>query len=270
MYWLSENKIKVKKSNLVRLKRLMHFCLCIVKAKSINRDDRVSYLNLRNSYHGERCFIVGNGPSLNKLDLSKLKDEYTFVSNLIYKRDDFLNYEKCFYAIEDKVVYADNCEEINALSHYKYKFLPSDISLRKKGFLITPFMRISTATGDEKKFLTNRTIHWGGTVSYYLLQLAVWMGFKEIYFIGTDLDYVLPSDVISYKGALKTSSTDPNHFIEDYFGKDKLWNIPHAERMEEYLTFGAHEARARGVKVLNATAGGKFNAIQRVNFNELF
>ena len=34
---------------------------------------------------GKRCFIIGNGPSLNIGDLEKLNNEITFASNRIYK-----------------------------------------------------------------------------------------------------------------------------------------------------------------------------------------
>jgi hypothetical protein len=35
-------------------------------------------------HRGKRCFIIGNGPSLNQLDLTLLKNEYTFGMNRIY------------------------------------------------------------------------------------------------------------------------------------------------------------------------------------------
>ena len=40
--------------------------------------------SLHNKFAGKRCFIVGNGPSLNKLDLNLLKDEFSFAVNSIY------------------------------------------------------------------------------------------------------------------------------------------------------------------------------------------
>ena len=36
---------------------------------------------LKDKYKGERCFILGNGPSLAKTDLSLLRNEYTFGLN---------------------------------------------------------------------------------------------------------------------------------------------------------------------------------------------
>src|SRR5690606_24197109 len=42
-----------------------------------------------NKFSGKDCFIIGNGPSLNKMDLQLLNDYYTFGLNkifLIFKR----------------------------------------------------------------------------------------------------------------------------------------------------------------------------------------
>ncbi len=39
---------------------------------------------MHNIHHGQRCFIIGNGPSLQRTDLTKLKDEFTFGMNRIY------------------------------------------------------------------------------------------------------------------------------------------------------------------------------------------
>ena len=43
----------------------------------------------RDRYKGKRCFVIGNGPSLNKHDLKLLEDEYTFaVNGFFYKSQD--------------------------------------------------------------------------------------------------------------------------------------------------------------------------------------
>lgn len=254
------------------LKKIINITICIAKTLLVKENDLKEFEILKNKYHGKRCFIVGNGPSLKKLDLSKLNNEYLFISNLIYKKDYFVNPKKAFYGIEDKVVYEDNKDEIDSLVKYRYKFLPSDISYSKKGFLVTKFIRTPGIKEKSKKFINMESgvLYWGGTVNFYLLQLAVWMGFSDIYFIGTDLNYVVPNDVQVSNGSLITTSSDPNHFFNDYFGKGKKWNIPHAERMKMYLTFGAEMAEIHGAKVYNASVGGNFDSIDRINFNEIF
>jgi len=49
------------------------------------RRESISRLaELKDNYCGERCFIMGNGPSLRDTDISKLKGEYTFGMNRVY------------------------------------------------------------------------------------------------------------------------------------------------------------------------------------------
>ena len=50
-----------------------------------------------NIYKEKRCFIIGNGPSLNKLDLTKLKDEFTFGVNAIYTNYDKMGFLPVYF-----------------------------------------------------------------------------------------------------------------------------------------------------------------------------
>ena len=52
--------------------------------------------DLKGKFKNKRCIIIGNGPSLNKLDLSLLKDEYTFGLNRIYLLFEKLGFETDF------------------------------------------------------------------------------------------------------------------------------------------------------------------------------
>ena len=54
----------------------------------------------RNRYAGKRAFILGNGPSLNMLDLSKLAGEVTFGTNGIFYLFDRMGFKPTFYVVE--------------------------------------------------------------------------------------------------------------------------------------------------------------------------
>ena len=56
---------------------------------------------LRNTHAGERCFIIGNGPSLNKLDLTLLRSERTFGVNAIYTNYQRMGFYHTYYVVED-------------------------------------------------------------------------------------------------------------------------------------------------------------------------
>ncbi len=56
---------------------------------------------MRNRYLGKRCFILGNGPSLKKMNLDCLKDEITIGSNGIYRFFKEMGFATNFLLFED-------------------------------------------------------------------------------------------------------------------------------------------------------------------------
>jgi len=52
-------------------------------------------------YKGKRCFVIGNGPSLNKVDLSKLNGEIIIVMNFFYLNSVLEKWQPTFYCVAD-------------------------------------------------------------------------------------------------------------------------------------------------------------------------
>ena len=75
---------------------------------------------MRNIHRGERCFIIGNGPSLKNTDLAKLKDEYTFGMNRIYLMFPELGFTTTYFASINDLVVEQCAEEIAALPIPKF------------------------------------------------------------------------------------------------------------------------------------------------------
>ena len=69
----------------------------------------------RNTYFGKRIFIIGNGPSLNDIDMTRLQNEYTFSFNRAYIAYKDWKFIPSFYSCIDKVVLPDNVNEINEM-----------------------------------------------------------------------------------------------------------------------------------------------------------
>ncbi|MDX1565926.1 MAG: hypothetical protein R3236_10995, partial [Phycisphaeraceae bacterium] len=59
---------------------------------------------LKNNHRGERCVIMGNGPSLGRMDLTPLGDEYTFGMNRIYLLVPELDWRPSFYVSVNTLV----------------------------------------------------------------------------------------------------------------------------------------------------------------------
>ena len=241
-------------------------------------------LRFRNIHKNKRAFIIGNGPSLLSEDLDKLYEcgELCFGANAIYKifpktewRPDYLCFiDPCAVEISKKVIenysytvfIADDVfhrfsiempdtEQINIIhlspnivdNHYPYK----------------PGFSQDIVTGLKTSM----------TVTYFALQIAVYMGINEIYLLGVD-------NTISLK------SGEGEYFTDEYLDRRTLSDLQEREvafsNMEqelavhnvEFINKGYEKAeeysRAHGFRIYNATRGGKLETFERVDFDSLF
>ena len=91
------------------------------------KSSRKKLKELHNKFIGQRCFIVGNGPSINQMDLNLMKDDCVFVSNSFFLKFDDLDFRPQFITVEDHLVAEDNKYEFESLRNI-LKFYP-DISI---------------------------------------------------------------------------------------------------------------------------------------------
>lgn len=229
-------------------------------------------LSLKNIYRGRRGFIIGNGPSLNKLDLNLLKDEITIGCNGIFMLFAQMNYLPTFYTVEDTLVAEDRAEMINKIRGIT-KIFPYDLRYCLKSDPDTVFINFLRRYSGFPKFSTQgeSLIYWGGTVTFMNMQLAHYLGIREVYLIGMDHNYKAPSKVDEQKGCVITShSSDVNHFHPDYFGPGYRYHDPMVERMEVAYRKAKEAYEDNGGFIYNATSGGKLEVFDRVEFSSLF
>jgi len=146
----------------------------------------------RDRHRGQRCFVVGNGPSLAQLDMPRLKDEITLGSNRC-----FLGYEKwgfpfTYWGIYDRFQIEQYGREYEtSLPAETTKFFPLE-------FL--PLLRFENACPLNVVWSQNAAHDFSGecgqvfvgyTVTHMLLQIAAVMGCDPIVLIGADHRYVL-------------------------------------------------------------------------------
>ena len=55
-------------------------------------------------HRGQRCFIIGNGPSLKQMDLSPLQNEITFGMNRIYLMFPELGFQTTYFLTVNSLV----------------------------------------------------------------------------------------------------------------------------------------------------------------------
>ncbi|MCD8740526.1 DUF115 domain-containing protein [Mucilaginibacter roseus] len=225
---------------------------------------------LKDKYKGQRVFVVGAGPSINKTPLYLLKDEYTMCFNrinLLYER---LNWLPDFYLVTDdlklKEIYKEIDEEI--LPVVKYAFFPdlhpSNVDFKS---YLPESEKIHWLYMDKPEYSLNlpecginKTVVNGG------LQILAYLGFEEIYMLGVDMTFAKRSvEKISERDWVGKKDDDPNHFDPRYDGKGMAYRNPTVEDMIENFKAGRQFFDKHGKKIYNASFGGVMEEYPRAN-----
>lgn len=226
----------------------------------------------------DRCFVIGNGPSLNRTNLERLRDEVTFAMNGFFLKTPELSWLPTFYVVEDHLVAEDRAPWIREFKG-PVKLFPANLAYCLEEAEDTVFFNLrprkSYPHGFDFSLDAADVVYTGGTVTYSCLQLAHYLGFKEIYLIGVDADYAIPTDAKyvgeTSVGEIDMESDDANHFHPDYFGKGFRWHDPNVDKM----LLAYEEARkvtdeAGHGRIFNAGVGGKLEVFPRVDYESLF
>lgn len=232
----------------------------------------------RDRHVGERCVIVGNGPSLNEMDLSLLENEHTIAVNGIFYKTTESGFRPEYYVVEDSSVMKENIDAIIAYE-VPYKFFPTHYQSLHPADENVAFFRMNRGFYEQSgpnycipRFSTDfaRRAFCGQSVTYINLQLAYFMGFSDVYLIGMDFSYHIPDSAIRDGDLITSTEDDPNHFNGAYFGAGKTWKDPKLDRVLQNYKSAKRMYEADGRRILNATAGGKLELFERVDYQATF
>lgn len=227
-------------------------------------DDMVQF---RNKYAGRRCFVIGTGPSLTVADLEALSNEITFASNGIYKIFPETDWRPTFYSVSDGQYYEslgiENMEEVQRLE----KFYPWDLTNNHQLLNCHFFFRLMKFGRRLPRFSVraDKYLYEGSTVTYFMLQLAAYMGFKEIYLLGIDFSYSISVD---NKGRVIKNKEAKDYFTK---GEDASKNpvLPNLQASLYSYQAANKYADSFGFKIYNATRGGKLEVFERKNLDSV-
>jgi hypothetical protein len=224
----------------------------------------------QNRHQGERCFIIGNGPSLTIPDLEKLKSEFTFAANKIYMAFDRTDWRPSYYVLEDDHMIRQHLDEIRRLKGF-VKFVSGDWEHVWGADRETIFYpREMLSREDFPAFSDNpyTFVYCGYMVTYISLQLAFFMGFKNVFLLGVDFSYRLTSQ--SSNTVTYGNDYPKDHFIPDYFKPGESLHVPQVDRARQAMMCAREFYEARGRKIWNATRGGKLEVFERISLEQAF
>ena len=250
------------------LKRRIQLPFIIRKKKKLIQFSSEEISSFHDLYKGGRCFIVGNGPSLTTNDLEKLKKEITFSSNRVFNILDKTSWRPTFYCVQDYKLICKSIEEIRRVNvNKKIVAMVANNGWQYPAIHGADYINLHLEEfyPNFPKFSENilEGIYEGYTVTYACIQLAVYMGFKEIYLIGVDHHY---SSEMKADGSIILHEGVKDHFDES----DKTDNYPQLDKSTLAYFAARKYADEHNIIIYNATRGGSLEVFERVNFDDLF
>ncbi|MET3655505.1 6-hydroxymethylpterin diphosphokinase MptE-like protein [Sporosarcina psychrophila] len=219
--------------------------------------------SIHNIHKGKRCFIIATGPSLSLSDVEKLENEYTISMNSMCLALDKTNWRPTYYGIQDENVY-EKIESVLKSANLPNVLISDNIAKRfsiNSSWIQYPLNIAyhSYEQGYEQRYFAKfsdncyRAVYDGYSVTYSLIQLAVYMGFNEIYLLGADTNY--------------SKDKTKQHFVESgHF--DPLYKTA-GERMIIAYKVAKEYADSHGINIYNATRGGMLEVFPRVDLDEV-
>lgn len=256
--------------------RLYRLCLRIVRDYGkwyYNRLDKKYHYkdklrNMKGSKQGQRCFIIGNGPSLRTEDLDRLVNEDCFGANKIYKVFPGTDWHPTYYTIVDwHGAVRDELDELQADMYLFGDYFWRKNKVGKPNTVVFYGERLLDTKLSSFKFSEDisEQVYLGATVTYAAMQIAAYFGYKEVYLLGVDNNYPKISD--SSGSIVSNPNAKQSHFYKD---DDIMKVYADADGMTNAYIAAKQYADAHGIKIYNATRGGKLEVFERVDFDSLF
>jgi len=243
---------------------------------------------------GKKCVIMGNGPSLNKINIKDLNDIDTFSVNGSFESYEEWGFTPTYHVfIDGNSIRTLEKEIINLvktnkdIKHFFYnnsknEFSFNEIEKDKRVSILTGFKGHNMNNNYKGKWELNTippkidTLSMFPSVVPFSIQIAIHLGYDEIGLVGVDVRYIKRKDVKVVgkynKGPLKgknkvifTSDNDPNHYKKNYHGKNHITSEAHLKgivgnNLAPYKTMEDFSKKI-GVKIYSCTEGSRANSI---------
>ena len=230
-------------------------------------------IELKDKYKKERIFILGSGSSILHYDLKVLKNEYVMTQNSFYLHNDISKIDPNYHCV---IPYYQSDKEYSVWISYIAEMkdsMPNSLfiwGLNTRSLIEKHHKDISDRsyyirtkynllTLSNAKVNISKTIMNIPTVLTQCLTVAMYMGFKEIYLLGFDLDQICHTKDQTYGRFYGMSKITDTEFeknenerldIETTDGWYTWW------LMNKQLFLLKHFADENNIKIVNGTQGG--------------
>lgn len=238
---------------------------------------------LSNRHKDQRCFVLGNGPSLGKMDLSLLRKEVTIGSNGIYRLFPEWGFHTTYFTMEDVEQVEDRRAELpGVVGPIRIFGLDNSYCVdARQDTLFANVIRYSHPFDVwwkryypefSKDF--SACVYLGSTVTYMNLQLAFYLGCNPVYIIGVDHSYgplqkiFPPGKIVITPEVLKL--LESIHCVKSYHKIGGRIGIPYVAEQEQAFRKALATYNEDGRAVFNAGIMSELNVFPRFDFQKLF
>lgn len=245
----------------------------------INEIKHIDELNrnliYKDVHKGKRCFIVGNGPSIKKVDLKKLRNEYTFVVNHFFQHKDTKIMKPDYYCIIDREHFKDtsNSKKFfraleNKINKQTTFFFPIQYSAYvKRNQLLKKhaihYLMLNGNFSEKLNFNVQIEKSLPGLINVVLacILVASYMGFSEIYLLGVDHDWLKE----------RTFGRGGRFYERHYFENDEKNSYEYASycQSELFKSYRLLKEKLKNTKIINCTDNSYLDVFEFKKLNQV-
>lgn len=231
-------------------------------------------MDMKDCHKGERCFLIGNGPSLSPEDLHLLKDEYTFGTNMVYKIFDQTDWRPSFHCVSDSIYATKLRDEL--YNNVKSPLFTIEKTYHKMTKRTLDTTYVHTIASERYKVRGNIFAYCmvKATVLSLAAEFAFHMGFSEIYLLGVDCTnpHAAGGHFTDNYTTKEIAQTDISR-IKTRMNKENVTTEQIGEHIIDRSLFVYRllkkYADRHGIKIYNATRGGNLEVFPRVQLEDV-
>ena len=265
-----------------------------------DRNMLLNNLEIKNKYAGQRCFLIGAGPSIASMDLSKLSQEYTFVVNEFETNKQYCSLMPKFHIISDSDYFNESGPE-----YWRIRFKEKSRAISTNTTMIVnlaarPFILKYGLFKQHKIYFIGTQGIFTNNLPFNIdfdryvpnpknsilmcMMAAVWMGFDKIYLLGCEHSFLAQplgkSKSLgfshSYEDERTTLNNTDNDILKNYLSPKLLssnYEVNMANTLQVFRNYRLFYAKALkthpNLKIFNATPNSFLDVFPMINFEDI-
>ncbi|WP_271617364.1 hypothetical protein [Bradyrhizobium sp. CCBAU 51745] len=237
-------------------------------------------VEFRHRHQGQRCFILCNGPSVKRQDITVLKGEHVFSVSSGYHHPDYSTLSPIYHLVP-QLTYGLLTRE-DAINWFRemdgrlgratlFLNYTEEALVRDSGLFRGRDIRYVTLAGTFQDYDPlalpdiSKRIPGVQSVAIMCLMAAMYMGFTEIYLLGTDHDHFRTGEYNYFYEPTLLRGKDPSTDTKGNIVGSLYDELSALKVLWEQYRWIKRVAGLHGIRIFNASAGGALDEFPRID-----